>query len=171
MWGEKGQKMIKPRSKGAGIMVSDFIDELHGFLAFSDEEYEEAKKSNPNIRKYARELLEYGESREGYWNRDKFIQGAASIAELKYPKSAGWRHVWVFDHSSCHAAMAGDALDVNQMNVKPGGQQRIMRDTEYNGRVQRMYIVVRGQKVAKGMKALLEERRINTAGKNGCAKN
>ena len=47
-------------------MVSDFINELHGLLAFSDDEYEEAKKSNPNIRKYAREFLEYGESREGY---------------------------------------------------------------------------------------------------------
>ena len=41
-----------------------------------------------------------------------------------------------------------------------------MRDTEYNRRVQRMYIVVIGQKVAKGMKAVLEERRISTAGKN-----
>ena len=62
--------------------------------------------------------------------------------------------------------MSDDALDVNQMNVKPGGQQRIMRYTEYNGRIQMMYIVVRGQKVAKGMKAVLEERRISTAGKN-----
>ena len=26
-WGEKGTKMMKPKSKGAGIMVSDFIDE------------------------------------------------------------------------------------------------------------------------------------------------
>ena len=133
-----------------------------------DEEYEEAKKLNPNIRKYAREFLEYGESREGYWNCDKFIrqtERAASIAELKYSKSAGWRHVYVFDHSSCQA-MADDALDVNQMNVKPGGQQRSMRDTEYNRRVQRMYIVVIGQKVAKEMKAVLEERRISTAGKN-----
>lgn len=125
MWWVKGQKMTKPKSKGAGIMVSDFIDE-QGFLALTDEEYEEAKKSDPRISKYAREFLEYGESREGYWNRDKFMlqmKRAVNIAELKYPKSSGWRHVWVFDHNSCHAAMADDALDVNHMNVKPGGQQ------------------------------------------------
>ena len=64
-------------------------------------------------------------------NHDKLIcqmERAASIAELKYPKSARWQHVWVFDHTSRHAAMADDALDVNQMDVKPGGQQRIMRD-------------------------------------------
>ena len=48
MWGVKGQKVIKPpKSKGAGIMVSGSIDEFNGFLAFSDEEYGEAKKSNP----------------------------------------------------------------------------------------------------------------------------
>ena len=34
---------MKPKSRGAGIMVSDFIDEHNGFLAFSDEEYERAK--------------------------------------------------------------------------------------------------------------------------------
>ena len=170
MWGTKGQKMIKPKSRGAGIMVSDFIDEIHGFLAFSDEEYEEAKETIPGIRKYAREFLEYGESKEGYWTRDRFVaqmERAVVIAEVKYPKSSGWRHVWMFDHSSCHAAMADDALDVNHMNVKPGGKQRLMRDTEYNGRVKKMYTTVRGERVVpKGMKIVLEERGISTAGKN-----
>ena len=39
-WGLKGSRMMKPKSKGAGIMVSDFIDEHNGFLALNDEEYE-----------------------------------------------------------------------------------------------------------------------------------
>lgn len=34
---------------------------------------------------------------------------AIEIAEIKYPKEDGWCHVWVFDHSSCHAAMAAMA--------------------------------------------------------------
>ena len=28
--------------------------------------------------------------------------------------------------------MADDALDVNHMNVNPGGKQKIMRDTDFN---------------------------------------
>ena len=48
-------------------MVSDFIDEHSGFLARNDEEYERAKAANPYVKKYAREFLEYGESKEGYW--------------------------------------------------------------------------------------------------------
>ena len=61
-WGEKGTKMMKPKSKGAGIMVSDFIDEYNGFLALTDEQFKEAKKSNPSMKKYAHEFLEYGEN-------------------------------------------------------------------------------------------------------------
>ena len=90
-WGLKGERML---SKGSGIMVSDFIDEHNGFLALSDEEYEAAKTTHRNIRKYAREFLEYGENREGYWTRDKFIaqmQRAIVIAEIKYPKEEGWQ--------------------------------------------------------------------------------
>ena len=52
--------------------------------------------------------------------------------------------------------MADDALDVNAMNVKPGGKQRIMRDTIWNGKSWHMYITAQdGTKVAKGMKMLL----------------
>ena len=54
--------MIKPKSKGAGIMVSDFIDEYNGFLVLTDEQFKEAKKSNPSIKKNARKFLEYGEN-------------------------------------------------------------------------------------------------------------
>ena len=111
----------------------------------------------------------YGENKEGYWTRDKFIaqmERAVVIAEMKYPKEEGWRHVWVFDHSSCHAAMADDALDVNKMNVRPGGKQRIMHDTVWNGKKWRMYTIASdGTKVAKGLKIVLEERGVSTVRK------
>ena len=150
-------------------MVSDFIDEHNGFLALSDDEYEQAQATNPRVHKYAREFLDYGESREGYWTRDRFVkpmEKAMEIAEIKYPKEEGWRHVWVFDHSSCHAAMADDALDVSKMNVRPGGKQRIMRDTVWNGRAWKLYFTERdGRKVAKGLKMVLEERGVSTVGR------
>lgn len=46
------------------------------------------------------------------------------------------------------------------MNVKPGGKQPAMRDTKWGGRVQKM---VDAEGVPKGMKAILEERGINTS--------
>ena len=170
-WRQEGEKILRPKSKGAGIMVSDFVDEPNGFLALSDAEYESAKISNPHIRKYVRAFLEYRESKEGYWTRDKFIAQMEKniiIAEIKYPKINGWQHLWVFDHSSCHAAMADDALDVAKMNVKPGGKQRIMRDTVWDGKIWKLYFTnSTGQKVVMGMKMVLEERGVATEGRNG----
>ena len=124
--------IVKPKSRGSGITVSDFIDERNGYLALTKEEYDHAKVTNPTI--LAREFLEYGESKEGYWTSDKFMKQmemAVRIAEVKYPKSDGWRHVWIFDHSSCHGAMA---LDVSKMNVGPGGKQQVMHDGFWDGK-------------------------------------
>ena len=107
-------------------------------------------------------LLEYGEAKEGYWVADKFmeqVEKCVEIAEVKYPLSEGWRHVWIFDHSSCHGAMAEDSLDVNKMNVNPGGKQRVMRDGFWNGKVQKMNFSLG---VPKGLCAVLEERGIST---------
>ena len=62
LWAEKGTTVIRPKSKGSGIMLSDFIEERNVFLCSTDEEYERAKALNSSAKKYARTLLEYGES-------------------------------------------------------------------------------------------------------------
>ena len=68
-------------------MLSDFIC---GYLRLTEEEYEAAKIKYPELKKkWARLYLEYGESKEGYWTPDKFmnqIKEAAIMAEFKYPK-------------------------------------------------------------------------------------
>ena len=120
--------MLLPTSKGAGIMVSDFIGEKDGYLLLSDaEEFEADKQKFPEITEpKARAYLEYGESKEGYWTSEKFIRqikNSAKIAEFKYPRENGYRVIWIFDHSSCHGAYSDDALNAYKMNAKPGGKQ------------------------------------------------
>ena len=162
-WGKRGEGMLRPKSKGSGIMVSDFVDQVNGYLALTDDEFKEAHAKDLTITQKARRTLEYGESREGYWSCDKFMlqmEVAVKIADIKYPKSEGWNIVWIFDHSSCHTAMAADALDVSKMNVKPGGKQAVMHDTFWGGKVQKMNYSLG---IPKGMKQILEERGINTA--------
>ena len=107
-------------------MVSDFITERDGYPRLTEDQYEEAKRKNPSIRMSARQLLEYGESREGYWTSDKFmkqIERAVDVAEAKYPKKQGYRLFWVFDQSTRHTAYNEDALNVNSMNTRPGDRQ------------------------------------------------
>ena len=58
-------------------------------------------------------------------------------AEYKYTP-AMQTLVWLFDHSSCHKAYAPDALNSRRTNVRPGGAQPAMRDTEWAGRPQKL---------------------------------
>lgn len=88
------------------------------------------------------------------------------IAHVKYPRDNGWKRHWIFDNSSCHKALANNALNARSMNANPGGKQKILRDTFYNGKVQKMYYLDKGQKIAKGLKIVLAERQIDTTGKN-----
>ncbi len=51
MWGTEDKPAILPKTKGSGIMVSDFIYEHNGFLRLSSEELEGARKQIVNFYK------------------------------------------------------------------------------------------------------------------------
>ena len=87
------------------------------------------------------------------------IEKAVRIAEFEYPPAIHTL-VWLFDRSSCHRAYAPDALNVHNMNVKPGGAQAVMRDAVWAGKVRKK---VDANGIPKGMKQVLEEHSINTA--------
>jgi hypothetical protein len=44
MWGEADSQVIRPKIRGSGVMVSDFICEEHGYLRLNEEEFEAAKE-------------------------------------------------------------------------------------------------------------------------------
>ena len=87
------------------------------------------------------------------------VKNAVKIADFNCPRSEGWRIVWIFDHSSCHAAMPKYALDVSKMNANPGGKQRVMRDGIWDGKPQKMNFALG---VPKGLRIVLTERGIDT---------
>ena len=57
--------MMWSKSKGSGIMVSDFIDKRNGYLRLTDKDYSRVKEKDSTIHKHAHQLLECGESKEG----------------------------------------------------------------------------------------------------------
>jgi hypothetical protein len=61
------------KTKGSGLMVSDFIEEHDGYLSLSDQQLEQAKAANPDIKNYTCVVFEYGSKRGGYWTGDRFI--------------------------------------------------------------------------------------------------
>ena len=164
LWGEKGKLPIKPKGRGSSIMVSEFIEENDGYLALSDEQYEfEVGNRGEDVDKSACAILEIGEQREGYWNNDRFMEQmekAVKIAEVKYPSSQGYHHIWCLDHSCGHTAFAEDALIANKMNKGPGGKQPKMRDTVWNGQRQSLTLT---DGRPKGAALVLQERGYDTS--------
>ena len=144
-------------------MVSDFINEYTGYLCLTTEKFQSAHQHKPQINKKARVLWKYGVADEGYWDNENFIKQvkvAAQIAEVKFPAESH-NLLFIFDQSSGHTAFPMDALNVNRMNVKPGGQQPAMHDTVWNGKVKKM---VYADGTPKGMKAVLREGSVDVRG-------
>ena len=165
MWATEDTPVIQPKTKGVGVMVSDFIDQHRGFLRLTEQEHTTITANVPDFPKTARVLFEYGAEKEGYWTGEKFmhnVEDAVQIAEHVYPL-ASHTIVWLFDQSSCHRAFTEDALNVRHMNVRPGGIQPKMRDTMWGRQIQSM---VMEDGTPKGMKMVLEERGINTSHMN-----
>jgi hypothetical protein len=103
--GGTGEELrIQPKTKGSGIMVSDFIDQHSGFLNLSDQEYALACAQDSSFPQTPRVLFEYGADKQGYWTGEKFmanVKDAVKIAKFKYNTT---KHtlVFIFDQSSCH---------------------------------------------------------------------
>ena len=146
-WTDGSKQALKQKSLGQAIMVSDFLEEVGGLLQHQDEK--------------ARLMLEH--QTEGYFNNQMLlsqVNRAITIFERKYPEAQG---LFIFDHAPSHMKRPEDALNAERMNVKDGGRQPFMKDTIWEGRVQRM---VTSGGTQKGMKTVLEERGVETDGLN-----
>ena len=136
-WGDESTNLLRQKSLGAAIMVSDFIDEVNGFMRDETDQ--------------ARVYLET--QKEGYFNNDHLLQQVKhtiDIFERVHPNAQG---LFLFDNAPSHKKIADDALNVDKMNVHPGGMQPKMRSTTWEGRTQTMAY---RDGTPKGMKAVLE---------------
>ena len=121
-WADSDTNVLRQKSLGASIMVSDFIDEVSGFLR------DEADQ--------ARLLVKI--NKDGYLKNDdlmKQVTKAVDIFERVHPDAVG---VFLFDNVPSHRKMADDAFNANKMNVGSGGKQPVMRDTIWGSEVQNM---------------------------------
>ena len=66
------------------------------------------------------------------------VKKALDIFEQKFPGVCG---IFLFDNAPSHKKYPPDALNPSNMNVYPGGKQAIMRDTVWNGEIQKNDII------------------------------
>lgn len=124
-WKIAGQEWLKPKSRGKGLMVSEFLLAADGRLACN------AGDDELTGRIYASETIQYGSGKndDGWWNAEKMIaqtKKAINIFNKSHPDDIA---VFAFDNSSGHACKAPDALVAARMNLNPGGKKPTMHDT------------------------------------------
>ena len=181
MWVKGDQQPIRKKGGGRAIHVSDFISETIGRLKLSEEQISNQHKllAEKRLAKFeARAIIYPGKGFDAWWDLKQLIEqikNTISIFKLTHPDCTA---VFVFDRSSAHEGFAEDALNINRMNVNPGGKQKRLRDTiiplnnpdpapgedDTRGQVQHMYFPddfhdpkLRGQ--AKGVWVVLMERK------------
>jgi hypothetical protein len=179
-WLTKDQQPLKRKGNGRGVHISDWICEPSGRLVLSPEQVA-AQMLLPKAEQLrvfdARKITFPGKGHDAWWDLDQLreqTKDAVDIFEYMHPDKVG---IWIFDCSSAHEGYAADALNVNNMNVRPGGKQKHLRDTiiplnnpppkpgrpDTRGLTQTMVYPLdhpdselRGK--PKGMKAVLQER-------------
>ena len=100
-WGDEETNVLRQKSLGAGIMVSDFVDEVGGFVRTQTKE--------------ARLLPEL--SKDGYFNNDHLleqVERTITVFEEIHPPAWG---LFLFDNAPSHKKMAENPLNVERMNV------------------------------------------------------
>lgn len=151
-WGNDELRTIRPKGRGKGIMVSEFLTPV-GRLC--------CESGNQGIE-YASRLIETGANKD-WWTNDMMmdqLRHAVSIFKRRFPNCTG---LWLFDNSTNHGAFAPDALVASRIAMNPGGKQPHMRNGFIGspGHIQTMtygadHELFSGQ--PKGAKAILQER-------------
>jgi len=167
-WISENGTFIRPKGKGKGIMVSDFLLPWSRLNLSPLPKERQTELEASGIPREAAVLFEYGKE-DGYWDGPKLLEQvlnkALPVAESLYP---GYQLLFFFDNATSHSVYAEDALRVSKMNKGEGGNQAILRDGWYkNGDTfilqQMFYEIVDPStgitsKIPKGIQKVLEER-------------
>lgn len=144
-WGDDHTNVLRQKSLGASIMVSDFVDKVCGFVR---DEHGQAR-------------LLLTTSREGYFTNDLLLEQVGRTIDIFERIHPHVRALFLFDNAPSHRKLPEDALNADRMNVGPGGKQPRMHNTVWGGSVQKL---VDECSIPRGMRAVLEERGVDTAG-------
>lgn len=170
-WIAENGAFLRPKGKGKGIMVSDFLLPWSRLNLFSLPKEQQEQLNASGVPLEAVELFEYGKEK-GYWDGESLLKQiekkALPIVEALYP---GYGFLFLFDNATSHAIYADNALRTTKMNKGEGGQQPLLRDGWYlndQGLIvsQPMYYIEEDpatglvQKIPKGIQRVLEERKL-----------
>ena len=125
-WLKGDQQPLKKKGNGRAIHICGWICETTGHLKLSDEQIaaqSELPESQCLKVTDLRKIIYPGKNHDAWWDLKQLMdqmQHAVNIFEYLHPDKVG---IWLFDCSSAHEGLAEDALNINNMNINPGGKQ------------------------------------------------
>jgi len=178
LWLVEDQQAIWKKGNGCAVHVSNFISETIRWIKLSEDQIAEqltlpAKLCLPM---FEAQKITYPGKGFDEWNLPQLINQLEHTIKVFDHTHLDCIVIFVFDRSSAHKGFMEDTLNVNNMNVGPGGMQRKLHNTviplsnpegasgeeDMHSRVQKMCFldnhpnpVLRGK--AKGIKIVLEE--------------
>ena len=152
---ERGTTIIKQKSRGRGLMVSDYVCACHGQMV------------DPDTDVPTRVTIIYGaNNQDGYWTGDNVAKQTRDIFPVFEKLHPGCIPLFIFDNSSGHHKRAPDCRNVNALNLSDGGKNcPLMRDGFYfeNG-VHTVHTMTNAKGEQKGLRTILTERGLWTPG-------
>lgn len=130
-WQKDGDTFLRPKSKGRGIMVSEFLLPFGrlNLSSLSELSQRELIDKFGLTQTEAVEIFEFGKNNQGYWTGADLLkqvkEKALPIAEVLYP---GYSLLFLFDNATSHLVYSQDALQVKSMGKGSGGKQLFLRD-------------------------------------------
>ena len=114
------------------VHISNFICKTIGWLKLSNEQIKEQLKLPeqlhlPSVK--AQKIIYPGKVFDAWWDLPQLLKQtkhALAVFKHTHPDCIG---VFVFDQLSAHEGYANNTLNVNSMNINPGGKQKKLRNT------------------------------------------
>ena len=180
-WLAQDQQPIRKKGHGRVIHVSDFISETIGRVKLSDEQIVNQLKlpDEQRIPAFeARKITYPGKGFDVWWDLPQLTDQIKIAIKVFEHTHTNCTAIFVFDRSSAHEGFSENSLNINNMNINPGGRQRKLRDTviplnnpdpapgeeDTRGQIQHMTFPdvhpdpkLRGQ--PKGIRVILQERK------------
>jgi len=164
VWIAHESTYLRPKGRGRGIMISDFLLPCGRLTAESltIEQHQSLK-----LPLHASKTFEFGsQNHAGYWSTDDIISYTLDTA-VKMFKAVfpGYKALFLFDNASSHSSFAEDALRVQNMNLSGGGDQPAMRNRFFlKDEICIVQEMVAENGLHKGIEAVLHEQGLCTMG-------
>ena len=146
------EQILKPKSNGRGLMISEFVCPCHGHL------------KDPDTGEYARVTLKYGKNFDGYWSGEDVAKQVMETHKIFAKLHGDSLALYIFDNLANHKKVASDALKAKVLNLKDGGKNvPFLREGFYklpdgSRMIHKMQFETPDGPVQKGLKTILMER-------------